>query len=226
MAHGSKKWITDATGHYKKSHNRTKQDYYAKVNHWEEYTIHSKYNRWGITNEKHGDFCPQCKGIQKEYAKEYNQGKRRIELQQEQYDKTFAVALEAWHVYDRNAGKTYYDKACDRWVLINRILPKIARPPRFWQWKGTQDFVDSVIECRWNYHWRNALCPKHEHWEEQRSEMWACHINGAKEHYRTTVKLGRMYYRAAVKNLMQRAKHINDYEGYDAISPRVREWLD
>lgn len=217
MAHGSKKWIVDATGRYKKSRDRTKKDYYARVKHWNEY-VNPKFYRGKYYNA--AEFCPQCKGIQKEYDAEKAERQTQIDNLRKEYHKKFGDAITEWEVYDNGYSlndQGYYSTYIP---FEFRIKPKSVRPPKMWDWQSTE------YPASWHYHWRNNLCYKHEHWQEKQDEQWRMHVNGEKSHYRTWVKLSRMYYRAEVKNIMQRAKYIVDYEGYDEILPRKREWLD
>lgn len=218
MAHGSKKWIVDATGHYKKSRDRTKKDYYARVKHWDEYSASYRNRRGKQMKAEH--FCPQCKGIQKEYDAEKAERQEQMDSLRKAYRKKFGDAITEWDVYDNGYSVNDQGYYSGYIPVEYRIKPKVVRPPNMWEWQSKS------YPAAWTYHWRNTLCYKHERWYEAQRNMWSDHVNGEKANYRKWVKLSRMYYRAEVKNIMQRAKYIADYEGYDDILPRVKEWLD
>ena len=205
MAHGSKKWIVDATGHLRKSHDRTKKDYYARVDHWDEYAS-ARWNRYyGKVLPAGGDFCPQCKGIQKEYVEEHHNSTTMHHVLQAAYEKEYGFQPYSWL----------------------EIVDSASALP-YWKWcrERGEEIDTNGISFRWSYHWRNTLCYKHERWEEARRDKWSTPFPGNRANYRWWVKNCRRVYRNKVRNVMQQAHYIHDYEGYDDIPQYRRPWLD
>lgn len=99
--HGSKKWIKDYRGRWKRSSDRTKKDYYAGLKKW---NVRYFY-RVGYGKDFQADFCPQCKHVQKsiqtDFATYYEAYKR---VRQEWF------ALYGERYWIRVDGKTLYFK--------------------------------------------------------------------------------------------------------------------
>jgi len=201
MSHGSKKWIKDYSGRIKRSRNRTKIDHYAGLKQWDWHYVYGFMS--GGKGFKTGNFCPQCKHVQK-----------AIRNDLEGYRAAEAKIREEW--------KALYG---DRWWVElpaqKNTSPWARKHLYFYEYFRThKDYPGNL----WNYDARSYLCYKHERMYEQDRAMWSQHTNGEKSRYGYSVREGSRHYRHTVKNIMDRAKYDDDL--YDDIPPYKHEWLD
>lgn len=99
--HGSKKWIKDYRGKFKRSRNRTKIDFYAGLRRWDIQYVHSFGYR---TNEVRGkDFCPQCKHVQKAILNDtaaYREAEKKVRDEWKAlYGERYYVKVDGKNVY-------------------------------------------------------------------------------------------------------------------------------
>jgi len=171
--HGSKKWIQDYRGRWKRSSDRTKKDYYAGLRKWKvPYRL-----RYGQENPDTGEFCPQCKHVQKSLHNDY-------------------VTYYAVRNQVRQEWKTLFGDSY--WVKVDG--KSLYFEDYFHQHK---DYPGPL----WNYDLRSYLCFKHERMYEQEREMWYANYHGKKRGSQWTIKHERQKYRRQVKQKMARAKY-------------------
>ncbi len=222
MSHGSKKWITAYDGKIKRSNDRTKKDYYRGLREWDDW----QYGRWnrflGKSVFEKDDFCPQCKHVSKPIRAEEKQRSEYYAALKAEYETLYGDASRAWEKYHRDRRAFSYDRDHLGKIHIKGnypILPKGEEPPQYHQWlwkhENTQVFTQ--------YNARSYMCYKHERMYEVKNcdKYWRetygrSHTEMRRAEYR--------YYRAEIKNLMQRAKY--DEEFYDAIFDKKNGWLD
>lgn len=213
MAHGDKKWITAYDGKLKRSNDRTKKDYYRNLKWWEPMDTGRRY--WG---RQKGQFCPQCKHVQKYLIDERDRYWEVQRLLRARYDELFGDVLKQWNLYDLCGG--------DRWNAVERRWefgvkkPKVPRPDSYYIWYKTQP---EYIGYLWQYDTRSFLCWKCERKYEVKNsnEYWrSCYPR----HHTWTRRQEYRDYRSAVKQTMNRAKY--DEELYDDIPRHKKGWLD
>lgn len=219
MGHGKKKWIIACDGRIKRSNDRTKKDYLRDLRWWEEMGYRAPENK--------RNFCPQCKHVQKHIWEIDRQEKAVQEEMRREWEDTFREALEAWRHHRPNR---FYEYAGGLWwsgdLFHGDKLPSIPEPPLFFTWCREKGYeFPSPVALRFNV--RSFLCFKCERKYELRREfLWRRRYPGNKERYTYTVRQNNRTYRSQVKQVMRRAKQYEDFDGYDDILPKRREWLD
>jgi hypothetical protein len=227
MAHGSKKWIVDATGRLKKSKDRTKKDYYREIEMWDEwYNPHGWWSRLlqDFVKTDKSQFCPQCKHVQKPIVAEDKARMLENERLHDEYNRIHGDAARQWQEYRSNVWKWVDVDYKNRihWKTLAPVRkPTVEEPPRYYKWIREQDHASCWIYAR-----RSYFCFKHERWYDIKQELWDIPMPGKKARYGGRVKDCRRQFRKNWKNEMQRAKYVADFEGYDNISPYRREWID
>lgn len=99
--HGSKKWIKDYRGKFKRSRNRTKIDFYGGLKRWDIRYVYSLMSRLKDVRGKF--FCPQCKHVQKAILNDieaYREAEKKVRAEWEQ--------LYGDHYYVKIGGKNVY----------------------------------------------------------------------------------------------------------------------
>jgi hypothetical protein len=218
MAHNSKKWITTYDGRLKRSNNRTKLDYYGELKWWDSYLearkVYGRKNR----NYKTRSFCPQCK-----------HNFKPIKAHNDLYYGVLAEIKAEWLVLLADKIKKY-EKDLKRWqesdfLRVHALCPR--NPEYDWESRNAYEKTQAhripglpiIDEETW-------LCPKCRNKHDTKNAMWSDNMPGRRENWTWGKRKSRRYYRAEVKNIMQKAKYTDDFEGYDEILPRRKEWLD
>lgn len=217
MAHGKKKWITTYDGRIKRSNDRTKKDYYGDLRWWEP----MYEGRWYRHKHKNGDarhFCPQCKHVGKEIAREDEEFWARQRALHDEYDALYGEAEKAWREYRIGRWEMIHDGS-----RVNTArMPNVPEPPRYYEWLAEKK---KERETRWQYDIRSYLCYKCEAKYEKKWEMWTTHMPGQNENYAWIRKDQYRKFRSEGKNLIRKARYEEDL--YDEIpSKYVPGWLD
>jgi hypothetical protein len=211
MGHGKKKWIIAYDGKLKRSNDRTKKDYYRDLKNWEPMDNGRRYGR------QKGEFCPQCKHVQKQIVDEREKYWEQVRQLHNRYDEQYGAAYRQWSEYKSYCWKWKNAMDTDMNVVSYPTLPE---PPSFYDWKRTQPDRELYL---WQYDTRSYLCYKcerkyeiqwsHEFWEVvyPRKHTWT-----RRQDYRD--------YRNDVKNMLNRAKYDDDL--YEDIPNYKRGWLD
>jgi hypothetical protein len=222
--HGSKKWIKTYDGRIKRSNDRTWKDWRSDLKVW---TPMDAYRRSYYKDSKWADkrnFCPQCKHVQKPIIAEYEHAQRLMREAEAAYAAVHGDAQSQWQTYRSKRWKA--ELACMKgdFAVPYPILPKVPEPPTFHKWRHEEGWY--IPHFYQSYNTRSYLCYKCEFKYETQRRMYDAGYPGRRENWRVGKRISRKYYRSEVKHVLRSARYVPEFEGYDDILPRRKEWLD